>query len=418
MKKIWKIIKREFITKVFTRGFIIATVLGPFFIVGISFGPAYFMSLQREEPLTIQVVDSTYQVFPELATVFNDTLKNGQPRFIFNSIEPEVYRSRRNAIRRDIEQEKIDGLLVIPADLFQGKRVRYYAKSVSDYDLMNRLRSGISEIVNNHRLREAGVDPALLKNLIQKVQLETIKVVKGKEKKSGFDQEYFTSFTFLLLLYMTILMYGNNIMRSVIEEKTSRIVEVLLSSANSFQLMAGKLFGVGLVGLVQYAIWALMGIVAFLFAASQMPGLLQFVSISPQVLIYFIVFFIVGFFTFSTLYAAVGSMCSDMQDAQSLSTPVTLLVIIPFVISFSVMKNPSSSLAQILSYTPFFTPIIMFTRVILVTPPVWEIGLSLLINFLVILGIIWLSARIYRVGILMYGKRPTLPEILRWVRYR
>ncbi len=418
MKKILKIIKREFTTKVLTRGFIIATILGPFFIIGISFGPAYFMSLQSEKPLVIQVVDYTGQVFPELQNVFNDTLKNGQPRFVFNPVEPQQYEARREAFRNDIEQEKIDGVLIIPENLFQAGKVRYLAKSVSDYDLINRLRSGMSEIVNDFRLKQAGVDPAVIKKLIQKVNLETIKVVKGKEKKSGFDQEYFTALTFLLMLYMTILMYGTNILRSVIEEKTSRIVEVLLSSANSFQLMVGKLFGVGLVGLVQYALWVVMAIVAFVFASMHMPAVLEFVSISPQVLVYFIIFFVIGFFTFSTLYAAVGSMCSDMQDAQSLSTPVTMFVIIPFIISFSVVKDPSSTLAQVFSYLPFFTPMVMFMRIMLIAPPFYEILFSILVNVLAILGITWISARIYRVGILMYGKRPTLPEILKWIRYR
>ncbi len=418
MKKILKIIKREFTTKVLTRGFIIATILGPFFIIGISFGPAYFMSLQSEKPLVIQVVDYTGQVFPELQNVFNDTLKNGQPRFVFNPVEPQQYEARREAFRNDIEQEKIDGVLIIPENLFQAGKVRYLAKSVSDYDLINRLRSGMSEIVNDFRLKQAGVDPAVIKKLIQKVNLETIKVVKGKEKKSGFDQEYFTALTFLLMLYMTILMYGTNILRSVIEEKTSRIVEVLLSSANSFQLMVGKLFGVGLVGLVQYALWVVMAIVAFVFASMHMPAVLEFVSISPQVLVYFIIFFVIGFFTFSTLYAAVGSMCSDMQDAQSLSTPVTMFVIIPFIISFSVVKDPSGTLAQVFSYLPFFTPMVMFMRIMLIAPPFYEILFSILVNVLAILGITWISARIYRVGILMYGKRPTLPEILKWIRYR
>lgn len=417
MKKIIKIIKREFLTKIMSKGFIIGTLLGPIFIIGLTLGPAYFMSLTTEEPITLDVVDYSGLISPKLSSVFTDTLKNGQPRFVFSPIDPSVYQQKKETIRHDVEKGLVTGVLIIPQDILAGGKVRYISKSISDIELMQRIRGGISEIVNDIRLNQAGLDPALVKKLVKKVELQTIKLVKGQEEKRGFDQEYISAMMFLIILYMTIIVYGSAIMRSVIEEKTSRIIEVLLSSANSFQLMFGKLFGVGSVGLVQYIVWAFLGTGAFYFATASMPGLAGYINISPVILIYFILFFIIGFFTFSTLYAAVGAMCSDMQDAQSLSTPVTLLVILPFMISFMVIKDPSSQIAQILSYLPFFTPLIMFLRIVLVAPPFWEVLLSLAINIVTIVGIIWLSARIYRVGILMYGKRPTVPEIIRWIRY-
>ncbi len=417
MKKIAKIIKREFLTKVLTRGFLIGTLLGPIFIIGLMFGPAYFMSLSTEEPMLIRVVDYSGDLTGALNETFNDTLKNGQPRFLFSPVSPSEYDTDKTKYRQEIESGASTAILIIPADVMTGGHLTYIAKSISNIDLIQKLRNGITDIVNNRRLSQAGLDPALVKELTSKVKLETVKLVKGKEKARGFDQEYISSLMFLMILYMTILFYGNAIMRSVIEEKTSRIIEVLLSSTNSFQLMMGKLFGVGSVGLTQYIIWAGLGTAAFVIATASVPAIAGFISLSPTVFFYFVLFFIIGFFTFSTIYAAVGAMCSDMQDAQGLSTPVTILIIIPFISSFAVIKDPTSELAQVLSFLPFFTPLVMFLRVSLVMPPWWQIVASLAINIVTIVGITWLTARIYRVGILMYGKRPTVPEIIRWIRY-
>lgn len=418
MNKVWILIKREFLTNVVTKGFIISTILGPILLIGISLGPAYFMSLSSDEPVTIRVVDQSGLIFNKLEKVFDDTLKNGQPQFIFSEISQAVFQKKKEEIKKEVESGLADGVLIVDPDILEEGRVTYMSKTVSDIELMRKLRSGINQIVNNYRLEKAGIDPQQIKELTRRIKLETVKLVKGEEKQRGFDEEYFSSFIFLMMLYVTLLIYGSAIMRGVIEEKSSRIIEVLLSSTNSFQLMLGKLFGVGAVGLVQYIIWTGMASIAFLFAASSMPNVAQYVSVSPVVLFYFVIFFVIGFFTFSTLFAAVGAMCSDMQDAQTLQTPVTMMIIIPFLLSFMIIKDPTTDLAQILSFIPFFTPLIMFLRISLVMPPFWQIALSLLINIVTIFGIVWLSAKIYRVGILMYGKRPTFPEIIRWLRYR
>lgn len=417
MKKILKVVKREFLTKVITKGFLIGTILGPVFLIGIAFGPAYLMSLSSDEPMSIRVVDHTGSFIDDLRQEFSDTLENGQPRFVFSEVQPENYERNEQQFRQDVEKELIDAILIIPSEVMQGEPVQYMAKSVSDIDLIQKLKNGISDIVNTRRLNAAGFDPEKVKELTKKVNIQTIKVVKGEARERGFDQEYVTSMVFLLILYMTLIVYGNSMMQSVIEEKTSRIIEILLSSTNSFQLMIGKLLGVGSVGLVQYIIWAGMALGVFFITTTSMPAISDYIYISPLVLLYFVLFFIIGFFTFSTLYLAVGAMCSDMQDTRSLSTPVTLLVVLPFIVSFMVIKDPTTETAQILSYIPFFTPLIMFLRISLVMPPAGEIILAIGINILGVLLITWVAARIFRIGILMYGKRPAVPEILKWIRY-
>lgn len=415
--KVIKILKREFLTKVFTRGFLIGTLLGPIIIIALMLAPAYFMSLSSEDSMTIRLVDYTGNLAEKIEEAFPDTLKNGQPRFIFSEIDPQVFDANKEEFRKEIMKKDVDVILTIPDTIMQGGAISYFAKSVSNIDLVQKFRSGISQVINNIRLRNEGIDPELIGQLTKRIEIKTIKVEKGKVRERGFGQEYISSVMFLMILYMTILLYGNNIMRSVIEEKTSRIIEVLLSSTNSFNLMLGKLLGVGFAGIVQYVIWSVMALAVFIFAATSMPNVAEYISVTPTLLFYFVIFFVVGFFTFSTLYAAVGAMCSDMQDAQSLSGPITILVVIPFMVSFMVVRDPSSDLARILSMLPFFAPMIMFMRISLVMPPVWEILLSIGINILGILLIVWLAARIYRVGILMYGKRPTIPELIRWIRY-
>jgi ABC-2 type transport system permease protein len=243
--KVIKIIKREFLTKVFTKGFLIGTLLGPIFILGLTFAPAYFMSLSTEQPMTVRLVDHTASLADDISQAFSDTLKNGQPRFIFSEIEPDIYSIMREEIRDDILKKNVDVVLEIPTTILNGGSINYLARSVSDLDLIQKFRNGISQVIQNIRIKNAGIDPELIQKLVERIDIRTIKVEKGKVRERGFGQEYISSVMFLLILYMTILLYGNNVMRSVIEEKMSRIIEVLLSSTNSFQLMLGKLLGVG-----------------------------------------------------------------------------------------------------------------------------------------------------------------------------
>lgn len=418
MAKMFKIVKREFKTKVLTKGFLIGTILGPIFLLGLAFGPAFFMSISEEKPLQIEVVDESGILFNDLARTFDDTLSNGELRFIVMPIEPNYYHSRRQQVRQRIETGETNILLVIPENIIEGGEITYMAKSVSEMDLIQSIRRRVNDVVNQIRLRQAGLDPQQIQELTRKIDIKTVKIVKGEEREKGLGQEWITSFVFLMILYMTILLYGAAVMRGVLEEKTSKIIEVLLSSGNSFSLMMGKIFGVGSAGLVQYAIWIVMAFAVFFAASASAPQVMERVTISPDVFLFFILFFVIGFFQFATLYAAVGAMCSTQEDAQALSTPVTILIVIPFVISFMVINDPTSQLAKVLSLIPFLTPMIMFLRITLASPPTMEIIAAVGINILSILFFAWLSAKIYRVGILLYGKRPTLPEIVKWLKYR
>ncbi|HEX9972523.1 MAG TPA: ABC transporter permease [bacterium] len=227
----------------------------------------------------------------------------------------------------------------------------------------------------------------------------------------------------VMFLYMALIMYGAFVMRSVYEEKLARVVEVVISSCKPFQLMAGKVLGVGAVGLTQYLIWALVaglltvysGAIMQMFSASANGFSIPTIPIS--VLIYFVVFFILGYLLFATLYAALGAIVNSDQDAQQLQYPVIMIIVVAFFLAFSIIKNPDSNMSKIVSLIPFFSPITMFTRIAVQMPPFLEILLSIVLLIVTTLCLIWLAGKIFRVGILMYGKRPTLPELLNWIKY-
>jgi ABC-2 type transport system permease protein len=213
-------------------------------------------------------------------------------------------------------------------------------------------------------------------------------------------------------------MYGITVMRGVIEEKSSRIVEVIASSVKPTQMMMGKLIGIGLVGLTQYAIWVGSAAAITAFGASMVASRgLTMPKLPISLLIYFVIFFLLGYFLYATLYAMVGAMVSTEEEAQQAQMPVTMLIVVPMLLFGMVMNNPSSGMSIGLSMVPFFAPTLMMMRISLVNPPMWQVLTSIGGMVVAILAAVWLAARIYRVGILMYGKRPSIAELGRWLRY-
>jgi ABC-2 type transport system permease protein len=237
----------------------------------------------------------------------------------------------------------------------------------------------------------------------------------------AFAAAYIGSF----VLYMVILLYAVAVMRSVLEEKTSRIVEVIVSSLDPWQLMLGKILGVGAVGLTQLGAWAIggaalavVGLPALLTARPELGQLATLTSQlpGPRFFGYFMIFFLSGYFIYSALYAAVGAMCNTDEEAQQAQFPVMILIIIPVIALVGVIENPNSTLSVTLSLIPFFSPFLMFARAAGGAAPAWQVALSIVLMWLTVLAVAWMAGRIYRVGILMTGKRPGIGELLRWLR--
>jgi ABC-2 type transport system permease protein len=251
-------------------------------------------------------------------------------------------------------------------------------------------------------------------SLMQPVKVDTTQAGKNADTVSTFVAIYVLFF----LMYMVILLYGMNVARSIIEEKTSRVFEVLLATIKPEELMAGKVIGVGSVGLTQVAVWLLTAII---LTSGSLVGALAgskvHVSLNPMQIIFFVVYFLLGYLLYSSIAAALGAMVNSDQELQQLNMILVMPLAGCMFALAPVISNPSGTVARVISLIPFCTPLIMYLRISLATPPAWEIALSIVLMLVTIYAILWVTARIYRVGILMYGKRPNLPEILRWLKY-
>lgn len=420
MHKIWAIIKREYKEAVYKKSFIILTLLMPILMIGFAVLPALLMEVKSAKQTRIHVIDESNLVFDSLQKNLKERLKDGKLRYLLVRVTPSPTElpTIMEKEKKLVATKKIDVLLYIPADVDSMLQVQFFARNVADLDLTSRFKNEISSILSQQRLLAAGIRPDLVKKLTKPIKLNTIKISKtGKESKSGFMQEYFSTFIFIFFLYLTIIIYGAGIMRSIIQEKNSRIVETILSGCNSFQFMAGKILGQGAVSLTQYLIWGLVGLGLLIWGVSYYPESAKYLNFNPMILLYFVIFFVLGYLLYSALYAAIGAISNSDQEAQTAAYPVTLSLVVPIILFGYIVKDPNSAVTTTLSQIPFFSPIIMFARINLSNPPVWQILLSIGILVITIAITIWFVAKIFRVGILMYGKRPTLPELLKWIKY-
>lgn len=422
--KLWLIISREYKVAVLKKSFWIGLFAGPIFF-GLLFAAPYLLfNRQPERQKALAVVDASGRVTERLTANLSDRkLKSGDPEFLIESLAADADSSRQfQALNQRVLDKKLYGYLFIGASLDTGSAYHFYVKNPGDVMNIERVDDALDKAMVGLRLAEKNlpITQEQLESVTKSVRLETFKVSEGgKTEKKGFSTTYFTTFAFVFFLYMTILIYGITGLRSILEEKSSRIIEVLLSSVTPLQLMQGKMLGLFLVGLTQVGVYALLGTIMSILGLSSGAGVfLKQVSsaLSPMMMGYFVIFFLLGFFLFSSMFVAIGSMVNSEQDAQSMQQPVIMALVIPMAMTFLFVTQPDSLLTRILSLIPFFTPMIMFMRISVLTPPVWEIALSIVLTLATTVGVTWLSARIFRVGILMYGKRPTLPEILQWIK--
>jgi ABC-2 type transport system permease protein len=414
MDKVLTIVKREYKLAVYKKSFIIITLLAPLLMIGLGTIPTILTMMDTGKAVTIDVADSSNVIYEKLSSTLNDTLKNGKKRFVFNNVGAS---SNTEQLKAKILAEKVDGVITIPQNFINDGSFSYYAKNVADIGFTKRVERTLYNIVKDIRISENNIPTELISKITKPVSITTIKVLEGaKEAKKGFMQEYLATLIFVLILYMSMIMYGATIGRSIIEEKTGRIIEVLLSSASPFQLMTGKILGLGAVGLTQVIVWAAMGIGFVVFGSTFNLEAAKSMNLNPEIFIYFAIFYILGYFVFATMYAGVGAVSNSDQELQQLSMPIIFMLIIPILLIGMMVKNPDGPVITALSYIPFFSPIVMFTRINLAAPPMLNIIFSILIIIAAIFILIWIVSKIYRVGILMYGKRPTLPEMIKWIR--
>ncbi|MEO8199343.1 MAG: ABC transporter permease [Gemmatimonadota bacterium] len=435
MHKLWAVIRREFQARVQTKAFVIGTVLGPVIMAFMVVLPVILNNRETEAKHIVVIDAASGQFGLKLERALAEARRGGGPQAIAKYAVTRVTATGRlkevrdslvrlTGLARDTVH-RVDGLLIATDEALESGNVQYLGANVGSLSEMSMLGNIVEQQLLTERLERKGVDPVLVHEAQGHVDLKTSKITEGKETGESGGASFALAYVMSFLLYFSMLIYGIQVMSSVIEEKTNRIMEVLASSLTPFQLMAGKVIGVGAVGLLQLGIW--VGTAMFLSAnavmiggwfnmppeaASQMP----LPAISPSLLIVFLAFFLVGFFLFAAAYAAVGAMCNTMQEAQQYSTVLTLLVAASFISALSLFNEPSGALARTLSMVPFFAPIIMPVRYSLTSISWVEVLTSFTITFLGMLGVAWLAGRIYRIGILMYGKKPSFRELAHWIR--
>jgi ABC-2 type transport system permease protein len=421
MRKIWLIVKREYVTRVKTKGFVVGTLVVPVLGIALALLIAFVGSHQSNQNLRLVIVDNAGGLATSVARDLDKEGQNGKREFtVVESVErPPQLEVVEEDLRKRINAGALDAFLVIPGDLDQAPEL--HTRNPGNFQVIAPLSSVVDEAVIGARLSARGVHIDGLGEVVHTEDLKVIKVGEsGESEEKG--QTIGVAVGLVVLLYTALLMYGIITMRSVLEEKTTRTMEVLISAVRPFELLAGKVLGVAAAAFTQFLIWtvSLTLLLAYGALASTMVNpnsSFPEIHLPIPLLIYMLVYFCAGFFLYSSMFAAVGAVCSNEQDATQLQWLATAPLVFCMVIYSVVLSDPSSTASLVLSEIPFFSPVLMALRISLQTPPFWQIALSLVLLIVTTTGVIYGSARIYRVGVLMYGKRPSIPELVRWLRY-
>ncbi|MBA3335255.1 MAG: ABC transporter permease [Acidobacteria bacterium] len=448
MRKFLSVVKHEYKKIVLKWSFLLATLLFPLLAAAFAVVPALIFSIKGEATRII-VADQTGKIASRVrenlssekmavkaSEAQKDALKNlnasqeeqmkrsaEQMGVSFNFVEYVADGKSVEQLKRElntkITEKEIDAYLIVPANYESSDaKFEFFSRKAGDFVANSSLEKAINSAVRSQRLADADISEDKLKDLSRNVDLSVKKVSEEGDEKD--DEGSFAAGVIIgLMIYITLLIYGQQIMSAVVEEKETRIAEILFSSAKPFELMMGKLVGVGLAGLTQLAIWVVSALVLVGVGIAQMSAAginITIPDITALTIIYFFIFFLLGFFIYATIYALIGSMVTNVQEGGQFAMFPVFILIIGFYLSFAVIRDPNSNVSFWVSIAPFFAPIVMPVRILAETPPFWQIALAILLNSLAIAGLVWLAARVYRVGMLMYGKRATIPEVWKWIR--
>ena len=409
MHKVFLIARREYLERVRARSFMIMTILIPLFMGGAFYSRMIVTRGNGSEPSHVSVVTQDTQFGMDLQSELESS-RRGTPMKV-DVISPPAP-DTREVLNQELKDKDLDGYLwVTPASTPNSRpQFDWVPKSKTDFVTRNSLASSIRTVLTREQLTHSGMGATEVNSLLAPVNLDSSQAGKNDSTTAA----YFSAVALFMLMYFVILFYGMNVARSIIEEKTSRVFEVLLATIRPEEMMAGKILGVGAVGLTQVGIWIVAGVL--LFVSGVIASGVS-VAVNPLQLVFFVVFFLLGYLLYSAIAAALGAMTSSEQELQQMNIFMMLPLIACTVILVPVLGNPDGLIARVFSFIPFCTPLIMYVRIAVHQPPLWQIGVSILEMVVTIYAIIWVTSRIYRVGVLMYGKRPNLPEIVRWLKY-
>jgi ABC-2 type transport system permease protein len=413
---VFTVVRREYMERVRTKSFILSTIAIPLFLLAMLLIPAFMAARGAETRTTLVILDGT--------GVLEEGLGPRLEEADFNLADPDVASLAADSLEALIEAGELGGILVLDqATMTEGHvvfRGREGPSTIRSFGLQRAVMESVLEV----RLREAAPD-ADVAAFLEGGELEVELVGLEDQDEAARDAARFTALLGVFLLYFILILYGQYVMRAVLEEKRDRIVEIVISSIRPSELMLGKILGVGGVGLTQLVIWVasaafmvLMVVPMLVVSLPSLENVQELVELIPAVetAVLLLVFFPLGYFLYAALYAAAGAMCSSDEEVQQAQLPITLIIVAAFMLVITTMDGPAPAWAQMLAMFPLFSPIMMFSQATQGLAPMWQVVLSVVLLAASVPAVAWVAGRIYRVGILMQGKRPTLPELVRWVR--
>ncbi|HEV2963824.1 MAG TPA: ABC transporter permease [Candidatus Angelobacter sp.] len=431
MRNIFLIARREYLERVRTKSFLIMTILIPLMMAGFLLGPSLLMNPmshgakhlvivashpQTAETIRQELTKAQGEQNKQIADSKKNTLKRTAetPSELTVDVDTNTSADERAALSQKVRNKQLDGVIWATDEALAAEKIPFITRDTSSFIQNATIGLGVDRALHREALKAKGLSDQEIDSVLKRLDVDP---QDPAGTGSGNPQITFVvSFIMVMILYMSVLLYGINVMRAILDEKTSRIMEVMLSVSRPNEMMAGKILGVGAVGLTQIAIWIGTAVVMMggnlVASGEQLKGVITW-----QMLLAFAVYYLLGFALYSTVYAAIGAMVNSEQEAQQLQFLAVLPLAASLGIMFNVIQFPNSTIAVWASIFPFTSPLIMFSRIAVQIPSLWQIGLSLAVMIATIVGMVLLCGRIYRVGILMYGKKPTLPEIIKWLRY-
>jgi ABC-2 type transport system permease protein len=426
MAKLWAVIKREYLERVRSKWFLIATLFGPIFFSAIIIVPAWLASRSKvtSDIYNIVILDAIGSGFGHrLAVNIAGDSTNPTRMPTVTNVAPSGLTPAESLATRQVMDNTRNGYVVIDQQTLAGEAARYAGRNATSIADMERIKTAIRETILASRLEKVGLDNAQMKEItFIPLDFSAERITEKGRAGSGMASVLF-GFAIGFLLYISIVIYGQTIMSGVLEEKTTRVAEVVMSSVSTDTLLAGKVLGVGAVGLTQQIIWIVVTYVLLKLRSPIMARLgapavnFSLPDISLGAGVVFLLFFLLGFIFYSSLYAAVGSSVNSESEARQAASPLMILIVSTAVFIQPVLLNPTGTTARVLSLVPVSSPIIMPIRMAVTGVPPLELAASLGLLAVGCIAALWLASRIYRVGLLMYGKRPTMREMARWVTY-
>jgi len=416
VRKALTVARWEYLERIKSKAFIISLFLMPVIMVTTAVLPTLLASRPDTESKVIAVIDQSGEFADKISHALADrfVLPNGQPNYILRPIpdDPsgEIAGARRLADSLVISGE-IEGYVILPKSMMTDTTVEYRSENIGNFKITERLTGVIREVITERRLRERGFDPQVVKELTSPIELKTIKLSKtGQEEEAGFAQVFFTAYVFMMMMFFLVMTSGQILVRSILEEKSNRVIEVLLSSCRPRDLMTGKILGLSGLALTQMGFWVAIGLVVSVKLSITLVPLGTAILLGG--------YFVLGYLLYASIFVAAGAPVSSEQEAQQINSYLVLILVIPIVVAFVAVQNPNSTLIRILSFIPVLTASMMVLRIPIQMPSVLEIILTMAVLAVSGIGGMWLAGKVFRTTMLLYGKRPSLRELVSLVRSR